>query len=110
RPASEPTVAADDGEQPDDQDAGEDFAADMGSARGKLGKLDLNGGRYPLHQRPAPLRQRKQRLPTFGEGFAAFSKRLATLGGQSGESTCDRLVHSGTGPRQARPSALVRPP
>ena len=72
----------------------------MGAARRELGKLDLDRRRDSLDESPAALWQRQKRLATFGE-------RLATSSGQFRERTCDRLVHSVTGPRQARRRALA---
>ena len=101
--AGKPAIAQHDGDQAYDQNSGEDFAADAGAARRELGELDLDRRGHPLHQRPAPLRQRKKRLATFGE-------RLATSSGQFRERTCDRLVHSVTGPRQGSSTRARRPP
>ena len=61
RTAAEPPIAEHDGDQPDHQDAGEDFAADMGAAHGKLLEFDLHRLGHAPHQGAAPLGQGKDR-------------------------------------------------
>ncbi len=62
RPAAEPPIAEHDGNQPDHQDTGKDFAADMRAAHGKLLEFDLHRLGHAPHQGAAPLGQSEDDL------------------------------------------------
>ena len=54
RPAAEPPIAEHDGDEADHENAGENFAAHMGAARGQFPELDLDRLQAPAAPAPDP--------------------------------------------------------
>src|SRR5262245_48844536 len=77
RTAGEPAIAANDGDQPHDQDPCKNLAADMGAAGRNFLELELHRLWHELDERPAPCRQRHQRSASFGELDQGARDRLA---------------------------------